>query len=195
MSALAERALDSLRDYRYEDSLVIISYNETYGDTSIFNAREQYYEINPISPTPRLVVDGRLAWIGVADGYYDTYQPFIDSALAIGSTFNLTMTTVANAGQGSVDLKIVDTDSLLDDSLIAVIVICQDGIPGVNKQYNYVAKFMFTLPVTVTYADTVTTTVTFTHCLPVNSLRAVAFIQGYHSRRVLQAIARSFNPF
>ncbi len=193
MSALAERALDSLRDYRYKDSLVIISYNETYGDTSIFNAREQYYDINPISPTPRLVVDGRLAWVGVADGYYDTYQPFIDSALAIIPSFNLTMSTFADSGQGRVDLKIVATDSLLDDSLTAVIIICQDSVPGINKPYyNYIARFLFAFPVTITYADTISKSVTFFHDLPVNTLRVVAFIQEYDSHRVWQAAAKEF---
>lgn len=178
----------------YHDSLAIVSYNFSFTDTEFFNLRYNVYQ-HP--PEPQFVVDGVKA-----PNDTTTYKSNIDAARSVIPSFNLTLDARGRDSlDGSINLKIVNVDSLLAlDSVYALVAVCQDSVegPGSFKHgYNYVCRNLFYFPISVPYADSTDTTITFMHTYPIAKLHAVAFIQnlkksGLQYLKVYQAVTVQF---
>jgi hypothetical protein len=70
-------------------------------------------------------------------------------------------------------------------------------VHGVFKDFNYVCRRLYCFPVTLPYADSTDTTITFTHAYPIAKLRAIAFIQNLKNsspefKKVYQSAAAPF---
>jgi hypothetical protein len=122
----------------------------------------------------------------------------INAARASTPSLNLTLDAQGTISQGTVKLKIVNVDSLLDlDSVYALIAVCQDSVVGMLKNFNYVCRYIYYFPFSVSFADSIDTTITFTNAYPVEYLHAVAFIQNLKSSsaqhlKVYQAVTVPF---
>jgi len=184
--------LDTIKTHSYHDTLALISYHNTFTDTTIRNLRKVLYE--PFVD-PQLIVDGNK--IQTNDSI--AYKNSINAARTITPSLNLTLDAQGTSGNGSVTLKIVNVDSLLAlDSVYALIAVCQDSVDGVLKDFNYVCRYLFSYPISVPYADSIDTTITFTNAFPVEKLHAVAFIQNLkssdiHFLKVYQAVTVPFS--
>ncbi len=188
----AEQALDSLVG-EYGDSLAVISYNWyndnfAYTPTEIHHARWDLYSI---AMDPSLMVDGTDS-IYAENNYYTLYKLYVDAARTDTPLFNLEITATGDSNSGSVDLRFVTADTLPEDNIVGCLAICQDSLAGFLKDFNYVCKQFYSFPLIMVYPDTLDTTITFTHNLLVNKLRAVAFVQNLDTKEILQAITTKF---
>lgn len=190
--ATAEQLLDTIKTHTYHDTLALISYNSTFIDTIILNLRKAVYE--PFVD-PQLVIDGTK--IPANDS--TAYKNSINAARASAPSFNLNLNAQATTTEGTVTIRIVNVDSLLNpDSIFAFVAVCQDSVHGVLKDFNYVCRNLFYYPVSVPYADSTDTTLTFTNSYPIEKLHAVAFIQNLKSSsiqflKVYQAVTIPFS--
>lgn len=173
-----EQLLDTLKTNIYRDSLAIISYNKDFVDSSIANLRENFYQIG--FDHPALIVDGNKTSDDSA-----SFVPTINTARSVLPKFNISLTAQANATDGSINLNIITVDSFLTadsfqtvDSIYAFIAICQDSIPGILKDFNYICRQLYYFPIALPYPDTLDTTIIFTHSFPVDKLHALSFIQA-----------------
>jgi hypothetical protein len=129
------------------------------------------------------------------NGYYSTYNDYIQYAKGAVPICNLYVDAYIDSTDstiGNVYLRIVTTDTLPTDSLAACIVICQDSVDGVYKNFNYVCKQFYSFPIDLVFPDSTDTTITFTHNLLAGKLRAVAFAQDINTKEILQAITAKF---
>jgi len=106
--------------------------------------------------------------------------------------FNLEITATADSAFGNVDLRFVTADTLPENNILGCLAICQDSVDGNLKNFNYVCFQFFSFPLNLVYPDTLDTTITFSHSLLVNKLRAVAFTQNNDTKEILQAITTKF---
>jgi hypothetical protein len=169
-----EQLLDTIKTNIYRDSLALISYNSTFTDSVFVNMRKKLYE--PFAE-PQFVVDGSKI---TTDSIMSIYTSSIDAARSYLPSFNITLDAQGSATDGSITLKIVNVDSSLAlDSVFAVVSVCQDSVEGILKHgFNYVCRDLFSFPISVPYADSTDTTLSFTHSYPIEKLHAVAFIQN-----------------
>jgi hypothetical protein len=169
----AEQLLDTLKTYNYHDTLAVISYNSSYTDSSFINMRKVYYGN---FADPQLFLEGDKILVNDSS----TYANSINTARMVTPSLNLYLDARATASEGTVILRIVNVDSLLElDSVFAFVAVCQDSAHGNLKDFNYVCRDLKYYPVTAAYADSTedTLTFTFTSPYPIAKLHAVAFIQ------------------
>jgi len=169
-----EQLLDTVKTNIYHDSLALIAYNSDFTDSVFENMRKKLYE--PFSE-PQFIVDGTKI---TTDSIMSIYTSSIDAARSYIPSFNLTLDAQGTATDGSVTIKILNVDSsLVMDSIFTIIAVCQDSVEGILKHgFNYVCRSLFSFPISVPYADSTDTTLTFTHAYPLEKLHAVAFIQN-----------------
>jgi len=168
-----EQLLDTLKTYNYHDTLAIISYNSSFTDSNFINMRKTYYGD---FADPKLFLEGDE--ILANDSF--TYTNSINTARLVTPSLNLYLDAQATATEGTVILRIVNVDSLLElDSIFAFVSVCQDSVDGNLKDFNYVCRDLKYYPVTTTFADSAEDTLTFIFAspYPIAKLHAVAFIQ------------------
>jgi len=124
--------------------------------------------------------------------YFTTFNQHYTAAKSQDPYFNLSLDASATATTGNVHLKIVAADTLPVDSFVAFVGICQNDTPGVLKNFNYVCQHLLSFPVDLVYPDSLDTTLTFNHSIPVDKMDAVAFVQGTSTQKVMQAITKNF---
>jgi hypothetical protein len=189
----AEQALDSLVE-EYGDSLAVISYNYLpafpYTPPEIHDARWDFYSMGM---EPSIMVDGTDS-VYAQGNYYTVFKSYLEAARTVVPLFNMEITATADSGFGSVALRFVTADTLPGNNLIGCLAICQDSTRNIfnNFDFNYICKKFYSFPLNLVYPDTLDTTVTFTHNLLVNKLRAVAFVQDLDTKEILQAITTKF---
>jgi len=189
-----EQLLDTVKTNIYHDSLALIAYNSTFTDSVFENIRKKLYE--PF-PEPQFIVDGTKI---TTDSIMSIYTNSIDAARSFMPSFNLTLDAQGTTTDtGVITLQIVNVDSsLVLDSVFVFIAVCQDSVVGILKNFNYVCRYIFYYPVSVPYADSTDTTITFTNSYPIEKLHAVAFIQNLkrssvHFLKVYQAVTGLFS--
>ncbi len=91
-------------------------------------------------------------------------------------------------------MRIITADSIPEDLVLAFVAICQDSIPGVliQRDFNYVCQQLENFPLDLVYPDSLDTTITFSHAIPVDHMRAVVFIQDMDTKEILHAITKEF---
>jgi len=186
--ALAEQALNSLTLF-YGDTLAIVAYNRNFTPSEIDTTRRQYYE-NPLDPS--LVLDGTDKLFIEDTNYYSTYDQHITIAKSATPYFNLGLNARASTNSGTIQLHIVTADTIPEDSIVAFVVICEDSIDGMLKNFNYVCKYLYYFPANLTYPDSLDTTIVFSNTIQPSKMRAVAFIQNIDTKKILQAITKKF---
>jgi hypothetical protein len=181
--------LDSLSGL-YGDSLAIISYNHTFGDTAAIRPRDSLYS-TPIYPTA--FFDGTDEVFEPDPGaLFTTYYDHYIAAKSDTPNYNLYLTATATASAGDLQLRIVTADTIPSGEMLAYVAICQDSIRGFSKDFNYVCMQMYRFPVDLVYPDSLDTTITFGHTLPVDKMRAVVFVQNMNTKKVMHSITKRF---
>ena len=153
--------------------------------------RHQFYE-EPLIPT--VIFDGTDA-VFEPDPSPDIYEQHIRAAQSVTPYFNLSMDLTASQTTGSINLKIVTADTIPDDEIIGFITILEDSLRGeIPPFYTFdrICRDMFQFPVDLVYPDSLDTTITFSHSIPTNTMRAVLFIQDLDTKEVMQAIIQKF---
>lgn len=125
--------------------------------------------------------------------YDSVFTAYIEVARTVTPYFNLYINS-ASASQtvGSIDLRIVTADTLPEDEIVAFVVITEDSLSGVFEPFCHVCRFGLQFPVTLTYPDTLDTTITFSHNIPPEKLKTVIFIQDMDTKEVMQSIISDF---
>jgi len=193
---IAEQLLDTIKAHNYHDTLAMIAYNTTFTDSSIMNLVKVKYA--PFTE-PKLVIDGNKVESPTPDS--TIFKNNINAARLVTPSLNLYLGAQAIATEGTVSLRIVNVDSLLElDSVFAFVAVCQDSVEGNYKHgFNYVCRNLQYYPVTAAFADSTEDTLTFTFAspYPIEKLHAVAFIQNLKNSsteylKVYQAVTVPF---
>jgi hypothetical protein len=174
----------------YGDSLVIVSYN--YSVDTIGDQRRVFYQILP-QDDPTVIYDGTdHVFESDPNLYITTYISHISVAQSNTPSFNLSLNAMASTNTGNLQIRIYPADTMLHPSCQAFVAICQDGIRGFSKDFNYVARQIYSFPVSVVYPDSLDTTIIFTHSIPVDKMNSVLFVQDMNTKKVMQAIKAKF---
>jgi hypothetical protein len=145
-------------------------------------------------PDPTLVFDGTdMVREENIDAYYSTFLQHFLIAKSTAPLYNLSLNGVVSTNSGTLHVKVMPADTLYHDSTNAVVVICQDSVQGMLGPQNWIASQFYTFPVSLFYPDSLDTTITFTHSIPVNKITGVLFMQDLNSKKVLQATKIKFS--
>ena len=144
--------------------------------------------------SPTLVFDGTdVAFEPNQNAYDTTFNQHIQAAKSVVPIYNLSLEGTATNNTGSLHVRILPADTLVHDSVYALIAICQDSVIGdLGGIYNYTVKGLSSFPVNIFYPDSMDTTIIFSHSAPIDKLRAVLFMQDMHSKKVLQTTKYEF---
>lgn len=176
----------------YGDSLVIISYNHDF-DIPTNESRRQFYTVS-LPDEPIVCFDGtdRVFEPNPA-AYYTTFNQHIQAAKSVVPSYNLKLSGNATVSNGQLQIKILPADTLQRDSVAAFVAICEDGVRGnLGGSFNYVIRQFYAFPANISYPDSIDTTVTFSHSIPINLMSGVLFVQDLNSKKVLQATKTEF---
>jgi hypothetical protein len=167
-----------------------VSYN--YSLDTIGEQRRVFYQILT-QDDPTVIFDGTdPVFEPNPSAYITTYTAHISAAKSIAPSFNLNLNAVASVNTGSLQISILPADTFLHPSCRAFVEICQDSVSGVSKDFNYVARQIYSFPVNIIYPDSLDTIVNFTHSMPIDKMRGVLFIQDINTKKVLQATKTKF---
>jgi hypothetical protein len=159
---------------------------------TIGDQRRTFYQILT-QDDPMVIFDGTdPVFEPNPSAYITTYTAHISAAKSIAPSFNLNLSAVASVNTGSLQISILPADTFLHLSCRAFVEICQDSVLGVSKDFNYVARQIYSFPVNIVYPDSLDTTIVFTHSIPIEKMNGVLFIQDINTRKVLQAIKAKF---
>lgn len=170
---------------------MIISYNHSFSPVlPEIEERKQYYGVQLY---PTVVFDGSDVVFEPNPNAYDTtFNQHIQAAKSVTPIYNLHLNAFATSTTGTLEIAIVSADTLHHDSVFAFVTVCEDSITGLVGTFNYVIRQFYTFPINLFYPDSLDTTITFSHSMPVNKMRGVLFMQDMHSKKVLQAIKSMF---
>jgi hypothetical protein len=172
--------------------LVIISYNHTF-DIPENITRRQWY-LGQTFSYPKLIVDGVVVPIDVPSyppesSYYTTYNQHIVSAKSYVPGYNLYLDGTATSSSGNLHIKIVPADTLHRDSVYAFVAVCEDSVLGdLGSRFNFVCRKFYSFPINIVYPDSFTTSINFSHSIPIGKITGVLFVQNLNTKEVLQAI-------
>ena len=171
----------------------MISYhvNWTYQSTAAVE-REAYYATGEI--VPFVIFDGVLVvWEASPTAYYGRYAQADTVTRAVASLFNISiLDATASATTGSMALRIVPSDTLPDDELRVFTAVLEDSLPGAYTTFMHVCHEMYSFPWQRSYPDSLDTTITFAHSIPVDRMKAVVFVQDINTHEILQATQSYF---
>ena len=172
---------------------MIISYhtNWTYQSTAAVE-REEYYATGLI--VPYAIFDGTIVvWEPSPDAYYPRYAQADSIARAVEPLFNIDiLDATASTTTGSIEMRLVPTDTLPDDELAVFAAVVEDTLPGAYTSFMHVCRDLYKFPWQLSYPDSLDTTITFSHDIPVNQMKVVVFVQDIDTREVLQATRSYF---
>lgn len=171
---------------------MIISYNHSILPVlPQIEERKEYYGI-PIYPT--LNFDGTdVVFEPNANAYDTTFNQHIQTARSAIPVYNLELNGTATASSGNLHVKIAPADTFQYDSVYAFVAVCQDSVRGdLGGWFNYVIRQFYQFPISLMFPDSLDTTLTFTHSIPVDKMRGVLFVQNLQTKKVLQAIKTEF---
>jgi hypothetical protein len=170
-----------------------VSYNHSFCPAAIRDERSNLYGISQAN-YPLAVIDGAdEAFEPNQDSLFSTYYRYIQAAKADTPQYNLELTATATQNAGDLELNIVTTTTIPEATILTYIAICQDSTHGVFLPYfNYVCQQLYSFPLELVHPDTLDTTITFSHSIPVSNMRAVIFIQNMDTKKVMHAITREF---
>jgi len=169
---------------------VIISYHHSF-DIPSNAVRRELYE-NPVYPT--VIFDGTDKQFVTDPSLYDSmFNQSIQVAKSSTPLFNLELNGTVTASNGSLSIKISPADTFHYDSVYAFIIICEDSVRGIARDFNYITRQLYSFPVNLFFPDSMDTTITFIHTIPVEKMRAVLFMQNLNTKKVLQAVGKKFN--
>lgn len=192
----AERSLIDSLSY-YGDTLAVICYHVhgTY-QNAVADTRDSFYGTSD-SVTPYVWFDG-LDYVWLPDPSEESqYVPYIENARSVLPSFNLYIdSATANTSIGTIYLRIVAVDTSLTGEKIAYVSILEDSLPSTVSPgvfFYHVCRDQYQFPVTLSYPDTLDTTITFVHnSIPVDKMKTVIFIQDTTTREVMQTIISPF---
>jgi hypothetical protein len=192
----AERALlDSLA--YYGDALVVIGYHPDSTYVSTFaQEREDYYDT------------GLALWYAIFDGtdvvfesqmnaYDSVFAQHVDVARGYQPLFNLYIES-ATATPSTADLavRIVTADTIPEDEIALFYTITEDSLPpyGVPPFMTFyrVCRQQYSFPLSLAYPDSIVDTLSFSHAIPADKMKAVVFVQDITTKEVLQSVITSF---
>jgi len=175
----------------YGDSLVIVSYNYTF-DT-IGDSRRSFYQVLQ-SDDPIVIFDGTDAVVPGpnTNAYVTTFITHINVAKSALPSFNLRLNASASSNTGSMQISILPTDTLSHPLCQAMVEICEDSVSGISKDFNYVVRQIYSFPINITFPDSLDTTITFSHSIPVAKMNGVLFVQDMSTKKILQATKAKF---
>ena len=175
------------------DSLVVISYHvgQTY-QTAAAEERELYYAAGVFPPY--VIFDGTVVvWEASPNAYYGRYAQADTVARAVPSLFNIfILDASASASTGSIELRLVPTDTLPDDELTVFAAVLEDTLAGAYGTFMHVCRELYAFPWQLSYPDSLDTTISFSHSIPVNRMKTVVFVQDANAREILQATQSHF---
>jgi hypothetical protein len=175
------------------DSLVVISYHTewTYQSTAAVE-REEYYATGEI--IPYVIFDGTVVvWEASPSAYYGRYAQSDSVARTVESLFNIhILDATASATTGSLDLRFVPSDTLSDDNLMVFVAVLEDTLAGAYDTFMDVCRELYAFPWHLAYPDSLDTTITFSHNIPVSRMNTVVFVQDIDTREILQATQSHF---
>lgn len=176
---------------------MIISYNHSIDPVlPQIQERMNYYGIRSY---PTVVFDG--TDIVAIDNppvpyettYYTVYNAHINTMKSFTPSYNLKLIGSASPTNGSLHITIYPADTLRHSSVYAFVALCEDSVRGnVGGRFNYVIRQLSSFPINLFYPDSLDTTITFSHSIPVDKMRAVLFIQNSYTKKILQAIKTKF---
>jgi hypothetical protein len=172
---------------------VVISYHtyETY-QTPIAVEREQYYATGLI--TPFVVFDGTNSVFETNfQAYVTRYKQAYDVARSVAPLFNLEIISAsASATAGSIELRVITADTIPGDDIMLFASILEDSLPGAYTTFTSVCRDLLGFTVQMAYPDTLDTTITFSHAIPVHLMTTVVFVQDVGTKEVLGATRSIF---
>lgn len=172
------------------DTLAVICYH-VYLPYSTPEAEERWAFYDSVI-IPSVVFDGTDS-VHLEDPQAGIYEQHINMARGVTPYFNLYISNAtASPTTGSINLRIVTADTIPDDSIVAFVSILEDSLPGTWGTFYHVCRSLFQFPVTLTYPDTLDTTITFSHNILVDKMNTVVFIQDIDTKEVMQAIIEKF---
>ncbi|UCC11287.1 MAG: hypothetical protein JSW02_07995 [candidate division WOR-3 bacterium] len=175
------------------DSLVVISYHvgQTYQSTAAVE-REEYYGTGLLPPY--VILDGAIiVWEASPNAYYARYAQADSVARTVQSLFNIyILDATASATTGSIELRLVPSDTLPDDELAVFAAILEDTLIGAYDTFMHVCRELYTFPWQLSYPDSLDTTITFSHNMPVNRMKTVVFVQNIDTREIFQTTRSYF---
>ncbi|UCF70465.1 MAG: hypothetical protein JSW49_09755 [candidate division WOR-3 bacterium] len=184
--------LDSLSGI-YGDSLAIISYHLMFTDPAVYGPRNSFYS-SP--PHPTAFFDGTDEVFELdPNALFTTYTDHYFAAKSDSPTYYVEVTATATASSGDLQIRIVTADIIPVGEVIAYAAICQDSVHGIIKDFNYVCRLLYEFPLEMALPDSVLdldTTITFSHALPIDKMRAVVFVQNMSTKKVLHSATTRF---
>lgn len=173
------------------DTLAVICYHVHFRySTPEAEERWAFYDSVII---PSVVFDGTENVFVAYPPFEEIYEDYIDLARGVTPNFNLYISNAtASPTTGSINLRIVTADTIPDDSIVAFVSILEDSLPGTYGTFYHVCRSLFQFPVTLTYPDSLDTTITFSHNIRVDKMNTVVFIQDIDTKEVMQAIIKKF---
>lgn len=180
--------------------MVVISYNYSFTPIEIDTARKAFYSIPlpPTVPEATICFDGLGPYVVDAPGfppestYYQVYNQYIITAKTRPPAYNLSLTGSVTSTTGRLHLKILPADTLVRTSVYTFIAVCEDSVPGFEKNFNYVIRKLYKFPISLVYPDSLDTIINFQHSISPAKMTGVVFLQDIRTKEVLQAIKTRF---
>jgi hypothetical protein len=172
---------------------VVISYHVhlTYQNQAAQD-REAFYSTG--LTTPYIIFDGaQVVWEMNPSNYDSMFRQAVEIARTTEPYFNLAINNaIASQSNASLDLMIVAADTIPDDELICCIAILQDSLPGAYTTFYRICQEFYEFPLELSYPDTLDTTFSFSHNIPLDKMRVVLFVKNLANNEIMQGTMSFF---
>lgn len=155
--------------------------------------RKEYYATGLIEPF--VVFDGtNSVFEPNYQAYVTRYTQAYEVARAAAPLFNLEIVNAsASETAGSIELRVITADTIPGDEIMLFASILEDSLPGAYTTFTNVCRDLMGFHVGMVYPDTLDTTITFAHAIPVHLMTTVVFVQDIDTKEVLGATRSTFS--
>lgn len=167
---------------------MVVSYHvaQTYQNPAA-EEREAFY--NTGLATPYVIFDGsEVVWEPQIPNYKSRYEQAFTVVRTVTPLFNISVLNAnASSGVGSIELRIVaSVDTVIEGEVSVFIAVLEDSLLGAYTTFVNVCQQLLEFPIEIAYPDSMDTTVTFSHNVPTDKMKAAIFIQNMDTKDIYQ---------
>jgi hypothetical protein len=134
-----------------------------------------------------------VAWATDPNKYDSLYRAYIEVARSTPPYFYFYLSNAdVTSTTGSFDLRIIVADTLPDAEITGFISVMEDSLGGAYTTFVNVCRSLYEFPVELAYPDTFDTTITFSHSIHPDKIKAAVFFQNMNTKEIMQSIMEKF---